>query len=29
MALGLSAFRAVLYATVAAFLLSFLDRSTG
>ena len=28
MALGLSAFRAVLYATVAAFLLSFLDRST-
>ena len=28
MALGLSPFRAVLYATVAAFLLSFLDRST-
>ena len=28
MAFGLSPFRAVLYATVAAFLLSFLDRST-
>src|SRR5918993_1091165 len=28
MALGLSPFRAVLYATIAAFLLSFLDRST-